>query len=141
MKLKIYCYNCYFDNFISSLSKNEKKEELISCCQRWFLFFFVLFFFSHVIWRLKIQMSISYFMSEKIQKKFREFRNFKFGLLTDYKKNYLELINWMFSSENKIENEGFISILCNNCRFSVFSFSMKDLNCLQFEDDKNLLKT
>ena len=101
MKLKIYCYNCYFDNFISSLSKNEKKEELILCCQRWFLFFFVLFFFSHVIWRLKIQMSISYFMSEKIQKKFREFRNFKFGLLTDYKKNYLELINWMFSSENK----------------------------------------
>ena len=79
MKLKIYCCNCYFDNFIISLSKNEKKEELISCSQRWFLFFF---FFSHVIWRLKIQMSISYFMSEKIQKKFREFRNFKFDLLT-----------------------------------------------------------
>ena len=47
MKLKIYCYNCYFDNFISSLSKNEKKEELISCCQRWFFFcFFVFFFFT-----------------------------------------------------------------------------------------------
>ena len=45
MKLKIYCYNCYFDNFISSLSKNEKKEELISCCQRWFLFFFCFVFF------------------------------------------------------------------------------------------------
>lgn len=46
----------------------------------------------------------------------------------------------MFSSENKTENEGFISILCNNCRFNVFNFSMKDLNCLQFEDEKNLLK-
>lgn len=43
MKLKIYCCNCYFDNFIISLSKNEKKEELISCSQRWFLFFFFFF--------------------------------------------------------------------------------------------------
>ena len=44
-------------------------------------------------------------------------------------------LDWkFFFSEN--ENGRFISILCNNCRFNVFNFSVIDVNFLQFEDKK-----